>query len=107
MFKNIFLLSTVAIAFSGCLGGADKEEWTAFIYPDKENTKRNMKSPMTFDNLETCKTEAAKQIEILGITATATYKCGLNCTFHDGMKMEICEKMLAPNEENIVKESKF
>lgn len=107
MFKNIFLLSTAAILFSGCLGGSDKEEWTAFIYPDKENTKRNMKSPMTFETLDICKAEAKKQIEILGITNTATFKCGLNCEFHDGMKMEICEKMLAPHEENINKESKF
>ncbi|MEN8717221.1 MAG: hypothetical protein ABF301_00980 [Sulfurovum sp.] len=107
MLKNILLISTAAVLFTGCLGGAEEEKWTAFIYPDKENTKRNVKSPMTFDNLQTCKDEAAKQIEILGITSTATFKCGLNCTFHDGMRMEICEKMLAPNEEMPINDSKF
>ena len=107
MIKNIFLLSIVAVLFSGCLGGKEEEKWTAFIYPDKQNTKRNMKSPMTFDNLETCNAEAKKQIEILGITNSATYKCGLNCEFHDGMKIEICEKMLNPNEKPVAKEKKF
>ncbi len=107
MVKNIFLVSTAAVLFTGCLGGAQEEKWTAFIYPDKDNTKRNMKSPMTFDTLEICKEESKKQLDILGITKTATFKCGLNCEFHDGMKLEICEKMIGPDEELEIKESKF
>lgn len=99
MFKNLLLATTALFLLSGCFGGPQEEKWSAFIYPDKNNTKRNMKSPMTFETLQECKDESIKQIDRMNLKGSATFKCGLNCEFHDGMKVEICEKMLAPTDE--------
>lgn len=101
MVKSILLALSLGLVFNGCLGSSDKEDekWHSFIYPDKQNTKRNLKSPMTFSSLKQCKEESVKQLETMGISKTGTFKCGLNCSFHDGMKLEICEKMLAPTEK--------
>ena len=95
MFKNLLLLATATLLFTACSGKEKEEKWHSFIYPDKQNTKRNLKSPMIFKSLQQCQDESEKQLEILKLTEAGTYKCGLNCEFHDGMKLEVCEKMLA------------
>jgi|GEM_PF-820238 len=95
MYKNLLLLTATALLLSGCWGEKPEEKWHSFIYPDKENTKRSLKSPMVFKNLLECQEESKKQLAILKVTDLGTYKCGLNCEFHDGMKLEVCEKMLA------------
>lgn len=95
MYKNLLLLTITALLFSACIGEKKEEKWHSFIYPDKENNKRSLKSPIVFKNLQECQDESIKQLEILKITDIGTYKCGLNCEFHDGMKLEVCEKMLA------------
>lgn len=95
MFKNLLLLTTTALLFTGCFGEKKEEKWNSFIYPDKQNTKRSLKSPITFASLNECQIESEKQLKILKITDVGTYKCGLNCGYHDGMKLEVCEKMLA------------
>lgn len=99
MFKSLSLICLAAILFSGCFGKKEEEKWSAFIYPDKENTKRNIKSPMTFKTIEECKKESILQLKEANLLTTGTYKCGLNCEYHDGMKMEICAQMLAPSEK--------
>ena len=100
MIKNLLFVSILATLFSGCIGGGEKEEkWTSFIYPDKENTKRHVKSPMTFKSLKQCTEESVKQMEILQLKDVGLFKCGLNCTYHEGMKSEICAQMLAPSEK--------
>ena len=100
MVKSILLATSLTFLLSGCFWGEEKEEkWHSFIYPDKQNTKRNLKSPMSFASLQECKDESIKQLETMGITNHGTFKCGLNCEFHDGMKLEICEKMLAPSQK--------
>ena len=50
---------------------------------------------MTFKSLQECQQESEKQLQKLNIIDVGTYKCGLNCSFHEGMKLEVCEKMLA------------
>lgn len=99
MFRNILLTACACIIFTGCIGEEKVQKWHSFIYPDKENTKRNLKSPMYFETLQECKDESEKQLVTMGIKEAGTFKCGLNCEFHDGMKLEICEKMLAPSEK--------
>lgn len=91
MYKNILILLTAASLFTAC-GGKEEKEWTSFIYPDKQNTKRSLKSPVTFESLEECKKQTQEQIDNNNLT-NAFYKCGLNCSFHDGMKLEICQEM--------------
>jgi len=95
MYKNLLLLTITAFVFSGCFDEKEEERWNSFIYPDKQNTKRNLKSPITFKSQQECQIESEKQLEILNITNLGTYKCGLNCGFNEGMKLEVCEKMLA------------
>lgn len=99
MVRNILLAACACILLTGCFGDKKEEKWHSFIYPDKNNTKRNMKSPMYFGSLQECKDESIKQLATMGISDSGTFKCGLNCEFHDGMKLEICEKMLAPTEK--------
>lgn len=95
MFKNLLLIATTTLLLTACSSKEKEEKWHSFIYPDKQNTKRSLKSPMVFKSLQQCQDESEKQLEILKITDLGTYKCGLNCEFHDGMKLEVCEKMLA------------
>lgn len=99
MIKNLLFTTLIALLVSGCFGGEKEEKWTSFIYPDKENTKRHVKSPMTFATLEECTKESIKQMEILQLNDIGLFKCGLNCSYHEGMKTEICSKMLIPAEK--------
>lgn len=99
MFKNLTMIAILSFIFSGCFGEKKEEKWTAFIYPDKENTKRSVKSPMTFATLQECKDAAIEQINNQNLQTSAIFKCGLNCSFHEGMKVEICEKMLSSVEK--------
>ena len=55
MFKNITLGVCLVLILSGCFGGEKVEKWTAFIHPDKNDIKKNIKSPITFSTLEECK----------------------------------------------------
>ena len=52
MLKSLLLASCAVFLLSGCFGGEREEKWTAFIYPDKEDTKKNIKSPITFATLK-------------------------------------------------------
>lgn len=97
MYKKLLISSIIALVFVGC-GGKTEEKWTGFIYPDKENTKRNVKSPMTFDTLQECHDASKKQLSILNLEGLGLYKCGLNCEYHEGMKLEVCQKMVTPKD---------
>lgn len=99
MIKNLLLITCATVLLTGCLGEKEEDKWASFIYPDKENTKRNLKSPMSFPSLQECKDQSIQQLEKMKLSEIGTFKCGLNCKFHDGMKLEICEKMLAPKEK--------
>lgn len=99
MIKNLLLVTCVSIVLSGCIGGEKEEKWTSFIYPDKENTKRSLKSPVTFNTLQECKDETIKQMTSQNLMEVGIFKCGLNCKFHEGMKVEVCEKMLTLQEK--------
>ncbi len=93
MRKIIIITSFITILFSGCLGGdSSKQEWTSLIYPDKQNTKRSKKNGI-YKTLEECKKASLIEIKRLGLEDRATYKCGLNCKYHEGMKLDICEKL--------------
>ncbi len=95
MYKNLLALTAVALVFTGCWSEKPEEKWYSFIYPDKTNSKRSLKSPVFFNTLQKCQEESKNQLAILKLSDIGTYKCGLNCEFHDGMKLEVCEKMLA------------
>ncbi|GGD45276.1 hypothetical protein GCM10012288_19510 [Malaciobacter pacificus] len=99
MLKNLLILATASVLFSGCFGEKEEENWTAFIYPDKENTKRSVKSPVTFKTLQECKDESIKQINNQNLQKSAIFKCGLNCGWHEGMQVEICQKMFSSVEK--------
>ncbi|MEZ4693066.1 MAG: hypothetical protein R2837_03485 [Aliarcobacter sp.] len=99
MIKNLLITCCTVFLLSGCFGGEKEEKWTAFIYPNKEDTKKNIKSPMTFATLQECKEVSILEIKKQNLEDIATFKCGLNCKYHDGMKLEICEKMLSSVEE--------
>lgn len=98
MFKNLLLSSCVIFLFSGCFGAKKEEKWTAFIYPNKDDTKNKIKSPMTFNSLEECKKVSEIEIKNQNLENIAIFKCGLNCTYNEGMKLEICEQMLSSKE---------
>lgn len=99
MIKNLTLITFTSLFLSGCFGEKKEEKWTAFIYPDKENTKRSVKSPITFNSLQDCKKASLLEINNQNLQNSAIFKCGLNCNFHDGMNVEICEKMFSSVEK--------
>ncbi len=98
MYKSlIFILGT--FIFSGCFGEQEAEKWTAFLYPNKNEMNKNIKSPMVFKSLEECKKASILQLEKLQLLDIGTFKCGLNCTYHEGMQKEICSKLLAEKKD--------
>ena len=99
MVKNLLLISCATILLNGCFGGEKEEKWTAFIYPIKEDTKKYVKSPVTFNSLEECKKVSILEIQNQNLENIAFFKCGLNCTYHEGMKLEVCEKMLSSTDK--------
>ena len=87
----IFTCLTIFL-FAGCFGGDNtKEEWTSLIYPDKSNTKRSKKHGI-YPTLEECRKASIIELKNLGLENKGDYTCGLNCTYHDGMKVDICEQ---------------
>jgi len=99
MLRNLILIGCAALLLNGCFGKKEEEKWTAFIYPDKQDTKKNIKSPITFASLEECKNVSIMEIKKQNLENIAFFKCGLNCNYHDGMKLEICEKMLSSTDK--------
>lgn len=93
-----FLFSAIALVFifSGCTSsekGSDNQEWTLFIFPDKNNSKRSMKQGV-YPSLKMCQEASnAKLIQIDALEAGFS-ECGLNCSFHEGMKSVICERVV-------------
>ncbi len=91
MKKSIFFISVISVVLSGCFNKAVKQEWTSLIYPQKDNTKRSKKNGI-YPSLEECRKASIKELAKLNLSTIGTYNCGLNCNYHQGMKVEICEK---------------
>lgn len=93
MKKTIIFVSFAAFLLSGCFGGGNQEQkWTSKIFPDKENTKRHKKFGI-YNSLEECRKASLDELKTLGLSNRGDYQCGLNCEFHEGMKLDICEKL--------------
>ncbi len=92
IFKTILLTSIISLIFTSCSNTTNEEEWTSFVYPDKQNQKRSIKVGV-YKSYKECK--KASQEKLLDIKANELgfYKCGLGCIFHEGMKNDICTKM--------------
>ena len=74
MVKNLLLISCATILLNGCFGGEKEEKWTAFIYPIKEDTKKYVKSPITFNSLEECKKVSILEIQNQKLENIAFFK---------------------------------
>lgn len=93
MKKTILLSALSVFLLTGCLGGADGEKkWTALIYPDKDNNKRSKKLGI-YLSLEECRKASKLELSNLGLETRGSYQCGLNCEYHEGMKLDICESL--------------
>ncbi len=94
MKKIITLTSLITILFTGCINenGNTKQEWTSLIYPDKQNIKRSKKHGI-YPTLQECKDASLRELKRLELSTRGTYQCGLNCSFHEGMKVDICENL--------------
>ncbi len=93
MTKTILLSTLALFLLTGCLGGdSSKQEWTSLIYPDKNNTKRSKKFA-TYPTLEECRKGSLEELRKQDLTTRGDYQCGLNCEYHEGMKVDICEKL--------------
>ena len=75
MLKNLILIGCIAVLFNGCFGKKKEEKWTAFIYPNKEDTKKNIKSPTTFGSLEECKNVSILEIKNQNLENIAFFFC--------------------------------
>ncbi len=90
---KLLLTAIIASLFFTACGERGPEKWTAYIYPDKTNTKRSMELKKVFPDLKACQEASTKKLEELNLVGRGDYKCGLHCAYHEGMKTEICEKM--------------
>lgn len=93
-----FLIAAVALVlmFTGCSNSnsSGQEVWTAFIFPDKTNIKRSMEHGQ-FPTLQACQEGAVLKLQEINASETGFSECGLNCSFHDGMKATVCERVIS------------
>lgn len=99
MFKNILFVGFIALLLGGCFGEKQEEKWTVFIYPDKNEPNKYVKSPVTFATLQECKEVSVLEIKKQNLENIAFFKCGLNCKLHEGMKTEVCQEMLSSTDK--------
>ena len=93
MKRTILLSAFAGLLLSGCFGGdASDQEWTSLIYPDKNNTKRSKKFAV-YKTLEECRKGSLEELKKQNLSTRGDYQCGLNCAYHEGMKVDICEKL--------------
>jgi len=90
MIKNILLMAITAMILVGC-GERGPEIWTAWIYPDKTNTKRSMEIGQ-FPSIEECRVASKDKLQALNLSQRGDYKCGLGCGYNEGLKTLVCEK---------------
>lgn len=94
--KILFLPLLALVLLTGCLSQDEQKTqgvWTSFIYPDKTNMKRSMKYG-EYETLDACTQASGKKLNELGLTQRGFIECGLNCSFNDGMKRLVCERMV-------------
>lgn len=74
-----------------CLSGCFKEEWTGYVYPDREDlTISQMIGP--FGSLEDCGNTARAELARLGAISQGDYECGLNCEYQPEYGMSVCKE---------------
>ena len=83
MTRISFFLTLILFGLSGCT-----DEWTAFVYPDKNNPYTNI-TLGHFDSLDQCRASALKVIQLAEWETESEYECGLNCEV-TGSKPYIC-----------------
>lgn len=93
--KKYFLGLAILVLFTGCSKEESSSEavWTSFIYPDKNNKKRNMEYGK-FPSLQMCQEASYEKLKNMDLLTRGFTECGLNCSFHDGMKTLICEEIV-------------
>ncbi len=92
MIKNLLLAATTVFILTACMGEAEPQEWTSFIYPDKTNQKRSMESGI-YPSLKICQEASIAKLKTLDLQSRGDYRCGLDCQYHEGMKTQICKQM--------------
>lgn len=92
MIKNLLLGTFATLLLAGCMGKDKPEAWTLYIYPDSSNEKNKVIIPYKFNSIESCR-KASKDVLMEKGLESASYKCGKNCEYHEGMKLDICEEM--------------
>jgi hypothetical protein len=85
---KILLLMVIVL---GILSGCSKEEWTGFVYPNKNDLTEH-RNIGTFSSLEQCRDSALSRMSSSN-WFNGDYECGLNCenSSYGGM---LCDKTL-------------
>lgn len=91
MIKLLTLATTALFIFTGC-GDRGPQAWTSYIYPDKANEKRSMENGV-YPSLKECQEASLAKLTLLKLQTRGNYKCGLDCSYHEGMKTQICKEM--------------
>lgn len=84
-YAGMTLLLIAVLLLSSC----GKQEWSGFVYPNKNNLAED-KNIGLFSSLEECRDNALEHISKNNYS-NADYECGLNCDFSES-KPYICEK---------------
>lgn len=94
--KILFVSVTLAFILTGCSNSKSSsgtEIWTAFIFPDKANSKRSMQYGQ-FPTLQSCQEASLDKLAQINAAQSGFSECGLNCSFHEGMKATVCERVI-------------
>lgn len=83
-----------ASLFCSCSKNQKEENWTSYIYPDKNHKKRSLKLEKEYKSIEECKDSSKKYLMENQLKSNGFFKCGLNCKYNENMKIEICERMV-------------
>lgn len=93
MIKNSIFLTITALLLAGCFSDRGPDYWTAWVYPDKTNTKRSLEMG-PFETIEQCRKTSLEKLSELNVKDRGDYKCGLRCGYNEGLKSIICEKTI-------------
>lgn len=90
MKKSIFIIVVFIILLVILV---NKDEWSGYFYPDRNNLSTWIESDSEFKSLNECRNWANnKAVELKLSNTEYDYECGLNCEYKDGFN--ICKETL-------------
>ena len=89
--KKLPKILVLMVLILGVITGCSKEEWSGFVYPNKNNLSDH-RNIGTYSSLEQCR-DAALSLMSSSNWFNGDYECGLNCK-SSSYGVMVCDKTL-------------